>query len=64
MIIKQIPSNKRRQTSYIAANSKAIPVPAVSLTNESEQSKEAEEIESLEKDIKENFKQEDESCCT
>ena len=51
--------NKRRQTSYISANSKAIPVPAVSSTNESEQSKEAEEIESLEKDKEENFKIED-----
>lgn len=58
---KFMPSKNRRQTSYISANSKAIPVPAVSLTNESEQSKEAEEIESLEKDIEENFKQEDES---
>ena len=58
---KFMPSKNRRRTSYISAYSKAILVPAVSLTNESEQSKEAEEVESLEKDIEENFKQEDES---
>jgi formylglycine-generating enzyme required for sulfatase activity len=58
---KFMPSKNRRRTSYISAYSKAIPVPAVSLTNESEQSKEAEEIESLEKDIEENFKQGDDS---
>jgi len=53
--------NKRRQTSYVSANSKAIPVPAVSFTNESEQSKDTEEIESLEKDKEENIKKGEES---
>jgi sulfatase modifying factor 1 len=53
--------NKREQTFYVSANSKAIPVPAVSFTNESKESKEAEEIEGLEKDKEENIKKGEES---